>query len=181
MGTKQRQLLLGAVVVVLALIVYVAWPVTSAGTVPASNRQAQARAGQVESGPSASDVHLDALEAERVGPEEGGRDLFRFKVKAAPTPAPQRVVPPVVTEPAPAVASGPPPPPPITLKYIGVVEQSEHKQKIAILSDGRNVPFYGREGDIIEGRYRILKIGVESIDLAYVDGRGRQTIRLTGG
>ena len=38
----------------------------------------------------------------------------------------------------------------------------------------------GKEGDIIDGRYRLLKIGVESADLAYVDGRGRQTIRLSG-
>ena len=53
-------------------------------------------------------------------------------------------------------------------------------EKIAILSDGRNAPFYGKEGAIIEGRYRILKIGVESVELAYADGRGRQTIRLTG-
>jgi hypothetical protein len=181
MGTKQRQVVLAVVVVALAALAYVVWPVTSAGPVLASNRQAQTRAAQVDGGPSATDVHLSALEAERVRPEDGGRDLFRFKVKAAPAPPPPRIVAPVVTEPAPMVASGPPPPPPITLKYIGVVEQSEHKQKIAILSDGRNAPFYGREGDIIEGRYRILKIGVESIDLAYVDGRGRQTIRLTGG
>ena len=52
--------------------------------------------------------------------------------------------------------------------------------KIAILSDGQNPPFLGKEGAIIEGRYRILKIGVESVELAYADGRGRQTIRLTG-
>ena len=51
--------------------------------------------------------------------------------------------------------------------------------RVAILSDSRGV-YYGREGEIVEGRYRILKIGVESIDLAYLDGRGRQTIRLTG-
>jgi len=38
----------------------------------------------------------------------------------------------------------------------------------------------GAEGDVIEGRWRIVKIGVESIDMAYLDGRGRQTIRLTG-
>jgi hypothetical protein len=181
MGTKPRQAALAGVVVLLAVLAYMVWPVTSAGPVPTSNRQAQTRAAQADGGPSATDVHLGELDAERVRPEEGGRDLFRFKVKAAPAPPPQRFVPPVATEPAPTVASGPPPPPPITLKYIGVVEQSEHKQKIAILSDGRNAPFYGREGDIIEGRYRILKIGVESIDLAYVDGRGRQTIRLTGG
>ena len=39
---------------------------------------------------------------------------------------------------------------------------------------------YGSEGDIIEGRYRIVRIGVESIELAWVDGRGQQTIRLSG-
>ena len=66
------------------------------------------------------------------------------------------------------------------MKFIGIVEAPTHGQKIAILSDGRNAPFYGKEGDIIEGRYRILKIGVESIEMAYLDGRGRQTIRLTG-
>lgn len=65
------------------------------------------------------------------------------------------------------------------MRFIGLVEAPEQAQKIAILSDGRGV-YQGREGDIIEGRYRILKIGVESIEMAYVDGRGRQTIRLTG-
>ena len=36
------------------------------------------------------------------------------------------------------------------------------------------------EGQEIQGRYRILKIGVESIDIAYLDGTGRQTLRLGG-
>jgi hypothetical protein len=38
----------------------------------------------------------------------------------------------------------------------------------------------GKDGDIIDGRYRIVKIGTESVELTYVDGRGRQVIRLTG-
>jgi hypothetical protein len=50
---------------------------------------------------------------------------------------------------------------------------------IAVLSDGKFV-YYGREGDIIEGRYRVVKIGEESIQVEHLDGRGRQTIRLTG-
>ena len=52
-------------------------------------------------------------------------------------------------------------------------------RRVAILSDARGV-YYGREGEVIEGRYRIVKIGVESIELTYLDGRGRQTIRQTG-
>ena len=65
------------------------------------------------------------------------------------------------------------------MRFIGLVEAPQQAQKIAVLSDGRGI-YQGREGDIIEGRYRILRIGVESVDMAYVDGRGRQTIRLSG-
>ncbi len=76
--------------------------------------------------------------------------------------------------------SEPPPPPRIPLKYIGDMSDPKHPGKrIAILSDARGT-YYGREGDVVEGRYRIVKIGVESIELAYLDGRGRQTIRQTG-
>ena len=81
--------------------------------------------------------------------------------------------------PVPPVPVGPPPPPPIALKFIGLVEQAPSRLKLAVLSDGRNV-FYGKEGDTIEGRYRIERIGAESIDMAYIDGRGRQTLRLSG-
>ena len=49
----------------------------------------------------------------------------------------------------------PPPPPPITLKLIGIVQGSG--KPIAALSDGKDV-FFGREGDIIEGRYKIIKV-----------------------
>lgn len=38
----------------------------------------------------------------------------------------------------------------------------------------------GREGDIIEGRYRVLKVGLDTLEIAYADGRGRQTLRLSG-
>lgn len=79
----------------------------------------------------------------------------------------------------PSLPVGPPPPPPIALKFIGVVEQAPSRLKLAVLSDGRNV-FYGKEGEVIEGRYRIERIGVESIEMAYVDGKGRQTLRLSG-
>ena len=73
--------------------------------------------------------------------------------------------------------TGPAEPPRIALKFFGRIETP--KGLVAALSDNRGV-YYGREGETIEGRYQILNIGVESIDLAYLDGRGRQTIRLTG-
>ena len=50
-----------------------------------------------------------------------------------------------------------------------------------MLTDGKTPsPMYGKDGDIIDGRYAIVKIGTESIEMTYADGRGRQVIRLTG-
>ena len=99
----------------------------------------------------------------------------------APGCLPRIVAPPPAGREAP---TAPPPPqvPPIALKFIGLVQTADKTQRLAVLSDGRGgIPIYGKEGDIIEGRYRILRIGTESIELTYLDGRGRQTIRLSGG
>lgn len=179
MPPERRRLV--ALLSVLGVLVVVAgyqyWPTTPESAVrraaPATGRAAAP--GAI----SAPEVHLQALNASRPAPEgDPERNLFRFKPKAPP-PRPPAPPPPVVTAPQP---TGPPPAPalaPIAMRFIGVLEATEHAQKIAVLSDGRGI-YQGREGDIIEGRYRILRIGVESVDMAYLDGRGRQTIRLSG-
>lgn len=128
-----------------------------------------------------ADLRLGQLHRERGDLAHSDRDLFRFK-QAPPPPRPP-APPPAMGPPAPpppVVASGPPPPPPIQLKFIGLVETPAQGGRLAVLSDAKGNVFYGKEGDIIDGRYRVLKIGVESAELAYVDGRGRQTIRLSG-
>jgi len=124
------------------------------------------------------DIRLELLEGRAEGRRALERNLFQF----APRPAPsaQRIArgpagPPIATGPPPPV-----PPPPIPLRYIGYLDQAGRVPRVAVLSDGRGNVFNGREGDIIEGRYRVLRIGVDSADLIYVDGRGRQTIRLSG-
>lgn len=53
------------------------------------------------------------------------------------------------------------------------------RTKIAVLSDGRAV-FYGREMEIVNGRFRIVRIGADSIDLSFVNGRSTQTITFSG-
>jgi hypothetical protein len=63
---------------------------------------------------------------------------------------------------------------------IGLLNAPAQAGRVAILSDGRGNVLTGREGDIIEGRYRLLKIGADSVEMTYTDGRGRQVIRLTG-
>src|SRR5476649_1626367 len=160
---RKRQIALGALALILGLVlyqmVYRASPTTSSAPALSSNgERTTARAAQSGPPPAAPDVHLQALKGERTKPESGARNLFRFATKAPP-PAPLALAPsasrgtppPVAVAPVPTGPPQPAPPPPITLKFIGIIEATERAQKIAILSDGRNVPFYGREGDIIEG------------------------------
>jgi len=144
--------------------------------------------------PAAPSVQLAALSADRDVPAEGGRNPFRFERPApvaAPPPAPpppQQLPAPVPAPPAVVEAGGAAPPQtparapaaPITLKFIGLVQRGDGVS-LAVLSPGEGKgPLYGREGDIIEGRYRIIRIGSESMEIEYADGRGRQTLKLSG-
>ena len=174
MGRRRREIALAALAsVIIAVAVYRVRSVS-----PAADAAEHARAADVAAKQHAkalTELDLQKLNAPRPEPVDSSRDPFRFKPKPPP-PAPPAPPRPVTTQPTQPV--GPPPPPPIPLKFIGTLE-GKQPGHVAVLSDARGV-YYGHEGEIVEGRYRILRIGVESIDLAYVDGRGRQTIRKTG-
>jgi len=184
MGSERRkQILLLALAGILVVVAgYEWWSAPSPGaTTPegsaASNVRGSSRA-QATPQLTAPDVHLDELSAEHPTPDSADRNLFRFKERPLPPPPPRPMAPPSVA-PAP-VRSGPPPAPavpPIRLKFIGYI-QTEKGQKIALLSDGLGPPEHVLEGGTALGQYKIWRIGVESIDISYLDGRGRQTIRL---
>ena len=132
-----------------------------------------------------SDLKLELLQQGRAELTPPERDPFRFQARPEP-PRPAVPAPRVAAAPAapvlaaPPVPAGPPPPPPIPLKFIGIVEAPTQGGRVAILSDGRGNVLYGKEGDTIEGRYRLLRVATDSVELAYVDGKGRQTVRLAG-
>jgi hypothetical protein len=63
------------------------------------------------------------------------------------------------------------------LKLIGIVEAQGSSARVAVLSDGLGV-YHGYEGDIIEGRFRILTIDSESVEVSRLDNQTRQVIRL---
>ena len=154
------------------------WSGSTVTPAPSSNQAKSQKKDDAHIDPKELKVRLEALEASR--PEEGGSDRnpFRFQPKAAPAPPPSAFKPPPVeTEPA-----GPPPPPPIPpipLKYMGSVEKPGGV-KIAALSDCRAATFAAAEGETVDGRYRVVKIGIESLMIEYVDGKGRQTLRREG-
>lgn len=191
MATKPRQFATLVLLLVLLAVLVVAqkdrlpWASAGAQTTAARATSPRAPAETPPQGPGdeVATVKLGDLQLTRPAPHAGDRNPFRFASR------------PIVTTPGsggnpnrvsagrlavPSEPSGPPPTPPIPLKFIGLVDAPGQTTRIAVLSDGRNV-FHGREGDIIDGRYRILHIGAESIEMVYVDGRGRQVIRLSGG
>ena len=178
MSRSQRQLaVLGVLLAMLAgTLVYRTSGDGGAGSAPAAPA-ARASASPVRAVP-VTGIRLDLLSA-RAG-EIGAVQRNPFRFQARPAPAPRVVPAPVAIAPPPPVPTGPPPPPPIPLKFIGVLDAPERLGRLAILSDSRGGVFYGKEGDTIEGRYRVLKVSTETAELAYLDGRGRETIRLSG-
>lgn len=179
MSTERRkQVLLGVLLFALVAVAYRTWQPTARSSGEASNVRGARQSGAGAAPDVAPDVRLEMLERERVQPEGAHRNLFRFQSRVEPAVAP----PVVATPPGVPAPSGPPPAPgvpPIALKFIGLVEPDGRAPRIAVLSDARGV-VHGREGEVILGQYRILRIGADSIDIAHLDGRGRQTIRLNG-
>jgi hypothetical protein len=161
----------------IALVIYWMYPSAMPGLAPSNaGRDVRPRqtGGRGTAGPAA--VDLEALKRPAPEPADAERNPFRFQPKPPPAPPPEEMNP----EPAPTLPPAPPlptGPAPIPLKYLGYIE--DRHGKIAGLTDGRGV-YEGREGAIIEGRYRIVKIGIESIVMEYVNGTGRQTIPLRG-
>ncbi|HYB93628.1 MAG TPA: hypothetical protein VEC39_01555 [Vicinamibacterales bacterium] len=175
---RQKVLLGAAGGMVLVLVAWILWPATPAPA-PAASPRTRDRAAQVTAPQNGSpvDVKIEALQAAREGPGEAARNPFRFQPRVVPPP-PRAAVP--VVEPPPVTAApAPSGPPPIPLKLIGVLERA-NGVKWAVLTDGKSAPMYGKDGDIIDGRYVIVKIGTESIEMTHTDGRGRQVIRLSG-
>src|SRR5262245_43984936 len=168
---RQREIALA--IAAILLIAVAAWTVRPSTTPPAP-AQSGAIASSTAPQPKhpISEIDLGGLEATRPEPEQGDRNPFRFKPKPASQPSAAAVKEQQQRAAAAAQAaagpSEPPPPPRIPLKYIGEMsDPTKTGHRVAILSDTRGV-YYGREGDIVEGRYRIIKIGVESIELAYL-------------
>jgi len=177
-GLLRREVLIPLLVVLLGGGAYVTKP--WADDPAPVRRAAPAARGQAEpQGEAVADLRLDLLTAGGGAPGTVARNPFRFRERVAPVSASSRRA--VRPEPvAPPVPTGPPPPPPITLRFIGLIEAPPRTGRVALLSDGRGGLMYGREGDTVDGRYRMLRVGTDSIEMAYVDGRGRQTIRLSG-
>lgn len=182
---RTQGLLLAALLGVLAVIVaYQMRGDAPAGPAVASGGAAAAQTADGSGGP-VTDVRMDLLRREPSAFRAPLRDPFRFYEPPAPRPAVQRAPEPP-PPPLPSVARGRPTPavqtrPEISssIRLIGIVERGD--MRVAHMQDGTsNPPFTGLEGDVIEGKYRLLRVYPNAIEIAYIDGSGRMQIPLTG-
>jgi hypothetical protein len=148
-------------------------------------QQAPSTDGRID--PSALDVQLEALTAARPVPADTERNPFRFQAKAPPPgagPPPGPGGKPMASSGEDAGETGPPPPPPpppITVKFIGTFDLPDGSV-VAVFTDctvGHKNTLV-REGGTILGQYRLVKIGLTSVVVEHLDGRGRTTLPKSG-
>jgi hypothetical protein len=72
-----------------------------------------------------------------------------------------------------------PPPPPITLKFFGFANRPGETKKV-FLVQGEDI-FIASEGDIVDRRYRVLRISPTTVDVEDVLNNNRQSLPLTQG
>jgi hypothetical protein len=175
---RPRWIVFAAAGAVLLLAAYALMPADAPG--PAT----PVRAGE-RSRPGPAESPLPVIDFARIAnpapaPGLGTRDLFDF---AAPPPAPipsplpqsssaERDDPPPITVPRPT------PLPPLNIKYIGAVER--RGVKVAMLMTERSEVLTGQVGEVVGNRFRIVKIGLESVDIQEVGSDQVRRIPLKG-
>jgi hypothetical protein len=121
-------------------------------------------------------IDLKRVDAPPHASKAGERDIFEFgRPPVADTPPP----PIVEAAPEPMANLNPTPLPvptlaPLDLKFIGSLDNSRGL-RVAVLMTGKNEILTGKVGEVVANRYKIGKIGIESIDLEDVtSGQSRR-------
>lgn len=115
-------------------------------------------------------LRFDLLKSsEDVTYKGAGRDIFQNQPE--PVAIPQPVAKVIDTGPPP-----PPPPPPIPLKFYGFSSRKNGAKEV-FLSKGEDI-FVAKEGQVIDRRYKIIKIGPNSVEVEDVLTNNRQTLPL---
>jgi len=185
---NKKKLILAVVLMAAAILVVGKFLFYSTGSEPATASPAPAPgASRVRAGGGGKkpvlmarsldpELRYDWLEAsEKTKYQGNGRNIFRAQEIVIPKPA----APAIKTPPPPPVDPGPPPPPPINLKFFGFANRPGEAKKV-FLEQGEDI-FVASEGDIVNRRYKVLKIAPTSVEVEDVLNNNRQSIPLTQG
>ena len=164
MVRRERLLIVVAGAVALAAALYVWLQAQSPATTVAAGAPVPAPAG-----PDIPRIGLDRLSQPPAPLSIGRRDIFDFGARPVPVADPVvRAAPPpttVVAAPTPVPTPiGPPPPPPVNVKYIGSVEAQKGPKVAFFLTEQKEV-LTGQVGDTVMNRFKVVRIGIESVDV----------------
>jgi hypothetical protein len=124
-------------------------------------------------------LKLDALrQIENIEYSGNGRNIFMAQNEPIPQP-----IAPVRPQPTPTptpVNVTPPPPPPIPLRFFGIANPQGGSRKV-LLASGDGDVFVASEGEIVQRRYKIVKVNPNNIEVQDVLNNNVQTIPLTIG
>ena len=180
---------LGAIATVLVIRMFVGGAVPAPAPSAAASQPPPARTRAARGGSAASispldpRLRLDLLKtAENTEYQGSGRDIFR--AEAAPPPIPKVVQNPDQTAtnntpPPPPQPTGPPPLPPINLKFFGFANRPGEPTKVFLSADDQ--VFVASQGQIVKGRYKIVRITPTSVDIEDVLNNNKQTLPLSQG
>lgn len=182
--TRRERGLLGLVAV--ALVAAGGWALTQSGAAPAVLGRPRAERPL----PPVPRVDLARIDRPRPDVQAGRRDLFQFGAPVGDerdeVEEVEPVAPPVVIPPPPpagdeggAALAAAPSLPPLNLKYIGSVENKAGVKVAVLLTDRREV-LTGQAGQVVANRYRIARIGIESVDLEDVASGQSRRVPLRG-
>ncbi len=176
----------GLAIVLLAIAVGL-WVTRDAGTPhPQGPSERGKGVGTLSAGGELPRIRLERLELRRPEGLVGQRDLFDFgptptpSVERQPTPTPPvgpRPTPVVEATPLPAAGTGPAAPP-VKVTFIGSVER--RGLKVAVLLTDEQEVLTGQVGQLVANRFRIVKIGIESVDIQDVGSDRVRRIPLKG-
>ena len=142
---------------------------------PVPGQANAANRGKVTEPPLDPTLRVDLLRNSEGAEYKGsGRNIFE---EYAEPVLPKIKTPVVVVENKPPPPPPPAPPPPIPLKFYGFANKPGQPKSV-FLANGDDI-FIGREGDIVNRRYKIVRIQPTQVEIEDVLNNNRQTIPLT--
>lgn len=167
LSKRHQTIVLGALVALLGVVVYLNWSPSSAVPIAAAVEE-KYKAVSLEN-PS---LRTDQLE--RIREFEypaGGRNIFSVSLPPPPAPKPDE-----------PVKIGPAPPPPLVpvqvpVRFFGYVADVRSGLRRAFFTNGEDV-FIMAEGETLQNRYRLLRIGNNAAEFEEISSGRRATLAL---
>jgi hypothetical protein len=66
----------------------------------------------------------------------------------------------------------------VPLQLVALATLPGNVRTATLRDTGTSTLVIGLEGQVLDGRYRLVKIGLESVIVSYLDGSGRRTLAL---